>query len=182
MRECLGLLLSIPLAACTSDPASVEGGAVELDVRADTSNLSGSRPDATDIATIFSGPEGVVVAVLAYEGTGDVRRKRWQLVITLGSPPASGDSYTLGAPAADPPLAPESASLLFEEEIVDGFRAWESTGGTLTIGSRSGTQAELRWSAVPMAVTPDGTGNSATGTFELDGDITVDDIENALPL
>lgn len=182
MRECLGLLLLLPLAACTSDPASVDGGAVELDVHADTSNLSASRPDATDVATIGSGPEGVLVAVLAYEGTGDVRRKRWQLVIGLGSLPAAGDSYTLGSPAADLPLAPRSASLLFEEEIVDGFRAWGSTGGTLTIGSRSGTQAELRWSAVPMAFTPDGAGNSATGTFELDGDITVDDIEHAIPL
>jgi hypothetical protein len=31
-----------------------------------------------------------------------------------------------------------------------------------------------------MTFTPDGTGNTATGTFELDADITVDDIEHAI--
>lgn len=173
-------LLLLPLIACTGGPVAVNGGAVELDVNANTSNLSASRPDATDIATIGSGAQGVVLGVLAYEGTGDVRHKRWQLVIRLGSLPAAGDTYVIGSPATDLPLAPKGGTLLFDEQVVDGFRAWGSTGGELTIESRSGTRAELRWSAVPMAFTPNGTGNSATGTFELAGSVTVDDIEHAI--
>jgi len=171
-------LLLLAIVACTGGPSAVNGGADKIDVHANTSNLPSPLPNATDIATIGSGPQ-VLVGVLAYQDMGQVRQKLWQLEIRLASLPMAGDSYTLGSPS-DPLLTPQSGSLMLEDfPSVGGVNAWGSTGGTLTIGSRSGTRARLLWSAVPMAVTPDGTGNTATGTFELDADITVDDIEHS---
>jgi len=173
-RLWFGLLLPAVLACGCSDGSPVSGGSVELSFSAaDQSNVDTNPLPATDVAVIArdQATGAATIGVLALEPVGESQRKVWQLVLNLGSEPTEGKVYDLSA---------EDATLAYQESPGEGFREWTATAGSITVESRSGSTATFAFGPASMDVATGGTGNGATGTFELSGQVTVDDLDNVV--
>ena len=110
------------------------------------------------------------------DNVGGTKTKRWQLQLSLGSDPTAAKTYQLTNAGT---LAATGAMLQYEDETATGARSWAATGGSIIVDSRSGNTATLMFDQVPTsAVVSDG--NTATGSFTVSGEVTVDDVAKAI--
>jgi hypothetical protein len=108
--------------------------------------------------------------------------KLWQLDIRFGSAVMTDQTFTVVgafAPGAD---STGLAAVSVEElPTSGGFNEWDAAGGSVKVLSLLGDTATLAVTATGFQPAIGGSGNGATGSFTLTGQITVDDVNQPLP-
>ena len=173
-------LLALP--ACGDDAAPATGGSADISFASSSgSNLNTSPIAATDVGVVAkdAASQSWLIGVFGYQPTsGGAETKMWQLTLTLKGDPVTGGSYAVAATA---PASPGSARIDYEQYPAAGSsRAWTATGGTVSVTSVVNRKATFSITSLPFAVSAGGTGNEATGTFEMSGTVTVDDLDSVV--
>jgi hypothetical protein len=135
------------------------------------------------LVTMVVGYEGRQVGAFSFgPSQNGFQMKLWQLVIGFGSTVIAGQTFmvvTAPAPSAD---ATGLATISLQEDPASGgFREWAAGGGSVQVLSRVGDTGALAVTATGFQPTTGGSGNEATGSFTLTGQITVGNVNQALP-
>lgn len=174
--------IAIALAGCGSDAQPAAGGAAQIGF----SGASGSNVALSHIpaSAVFVAGRDDSTGGLSVGVTGDQpegggsSRKEWQLIVGFVGAPQTGRVYALKENSGDD----GTGAIDFQESpAAGGFRDWISVAGSLTVKEIVGTKLTVDFDKVPMQPSTGGSGNEATGTFELSGSITIDDVTAAPP-
>jgi hypothetical protein len=133
--------------------------------------------------TLVVGYEGREVGAFSFgPPQNGFQTKLWGLDIRFGSTVMAGQTFmvvTAPAPGAD---STGLATIYLQEAPASGgFREWTSAGGSVQILSRVGDIAALAVAATGFQPATGGSGNAATGSFALTGQITVENVNQAFP-
>jgi hypothetical protein len=110
------------------------------------------------------------------------QKKLWQLVVGVGSPVMEGQTFTVvSAPAAGVDTTGLATISLEEIPSSGGFREWDAGGGSVQVQARVGDTVTLAVMATGFQPTTGGSGNGATGSFTLTGQIAVENANQAFP-
>jgi hypothetical protein len=162
----------------SSSESPALGGMATLSIGgAASSNVAANVPPLN----LVLGYAGVQASAISFEHQPSVDVKRWQLVITFSSTPASGQTFTIAQPQA-PTGATTMAAMDIQELPASGaFREWSAVSGSIATPTRAGDQVTLTFTDIPFQPAQGGSGNDAMGMFTLTGRITVDNINQPLP-
>jgi hypothetical protein len=163
-----------------SSGTSAVGGHASFSISAGAgSNVSLDPPPVT----LVVGYEGREVGAFSFGPAQDgFQKKLWQLDIRFGSTVAAGQTFMI---VMTPPTGADTTGLatvtMLEEPPSGAFREWAAGGGSVEVVSRAGDTAALKVNATGFQPTTGGSGNEASGTFALMGQITVENVNQALP-
>jgi hypothetical protein len=143
------------------------------------SNVSLEPPPVT----VVLGYEGREIGAFSYgPPQNGFQMKLWQLEIGFGAIVMAGQTFVVGPV---PPAGADTTMLatvsLEEDPASGGFREWAASGGSVQILSRVGDTAVVALTATGFQPTTGGSGNGATGSFTLTGQLTVENVNQALP-
>jgi hypothetical protein len=184
-RVCLAVSVALVAAGCDGGGGgggmSALGGHASFSISAAMgSNVLLAPPPVTMVV----GYEGREVGAFSFgPPENGFQKKLWQLDIRFGSTVmAAGQTFmvvTAPAPGVD---ATGLAVVSLQEELASGgFREWAADGGSVQVVSRVGDTAVLAVTATGFQPTTGGSGNEATGSFTLTGQITIENVNQALP-
>jgi hypothetical protein len=159
---------------------SAVGGHASFSISAAAgSNVSLAPPPVT----VVVGYEGREVGAFSFgPPENGFQMKLWQLAIGFGSPVMAGQTFTVVAapgPGADATLL--ATISLQEDPASGGFREWDAGGGSVQVVSRVGDTAALAVTATGFQPSTGGSGNGATGSFTLTGQMNVENVNQAFP-
>jgi hypothetical protein len=180
-RVCLVVFVALIVAGCGGGGGmSALGGHASFAVSAAAgSNVSLDPPPVT----LVVGYEGREVGAFSYGPPQDgFQMKLWQLDIGFGAIVMAGQTFVVvAAPATGADTTMLATISLQEDPASGGFREWAASGGSVQILSRVGDTAAVALTATGFQPTTGGSGNEATGSFTLTGQITVENVNQALP-
>jgi hypothetical protein len=173
--------MTLLLAGCGGGGAtSALGGHASFSIGAVAgSNVSVPPPPVTMVV----GYEGRTVGAFNFAPPENgFQMKRWQLALGFGNAVMAGQTFMV---VTSPPTGADATQLatvsLEENPASGGFREWAASGGSVQVVSRAGHAATLSVTATGFEPATGGSGNEATGSFDLTGQISVDDVDQALP-
>jgi hypothetical protein len=180
-HECFVVCIALVAAGCSGGGGtSTLGGHASFSISAQSgSNVSLEPPPVTAVV----GYEGREVGAFSFgPPQNGFQMKLWQLDITFGSTVVAGKTFMVVTAAAPGSDTSELANLSVEEDPASGgFREWAAAGGSVQVPSRIGDMATLDVTASGFQPTTGGSGNDAIGSFTLTGQITVENVNQALP-
>jgi hypothetical protein len=180
-RECLVVSIALVATGCGgSGGTSALGGHASFSISAAAdSNVSPTAPPVTMVV----GYEGLEVGAFSYgPPQNGFQMKLWQLDIRFGSTVMAGQTFVVGpAPAPGADTTGLATISLEENPASGGFREWAAGGGSVQVLSLVGGTAALAVTATGFQPTAGGSGNDAAGSFTLTGQITVENVNQALP-
>jgi hypothetical protein len=133
--------------------------------------------------TVVVGYEGREVGAFSYGPLQNgFQMKLWQLDIGFGSTVVAGQTFmVVTAPASGAATTGLATISLEEDPASGGFREWAAGGGSVQVLSLVGDTAALAVTATRFQPTTGGSGNGATSSFALTGQITAENVNQALP-
>src|SRR5450432_1900322 len=180
-RECLAVSVALVATGCGGGGGmSALGGHASFSISAAAgSNVSLEPPPVTMVV----GYEGREVGAFSFgPPQNGFQMKLWQLDIGFGSTVMAGHTFmVVTAPATGADTTALATLSLQEDPASGGFREWAAAGGSVLVVSRVGDTAALTVTATGFQPTTGGSGNGATGSFMLTGQITVENVNQALP-
>jgi hypothetical protein len=178
---CLVVFVALIVTGCGgAGGMSALGGHASFTVNAVAgSNVSLEPPPVT----VVVGYEGREVGAFSYgPPQNGFQMKLWQLEIGFGATVMAGQTFFVAtAPVAGADTTMLATIALQEDPASGGFREWAASGGSVQILSRVGDTAAVALTATGFQPTTGGSGNEATGSFTLTGQITVANVNQALP-
>ena len=180
-RECLAVSVALVATGCGGGGGtSAIGGHASFSISAAAgSNVSLDPPPVTMVV----GYEGQQVGAFSFgPPQNGFQMKLWQLVIGFGSTVMGGQTFMVGpAPAPGADATGLATISLQEDPASGGFLEWAASGGSVQVVSLVGATAALAVAATGFQPTTGGSGDGATGSFTLTGQITVENVNQALP-
>jgi hypothetical protein len=180
-RECLAVSLALLATGCGGGAGmSALGGHASFSIRAAAgSNVSLEPPPVTMVV----GYEGLEVGAFSFgPPQSGFQMKLWQLDIRFGSTVMAGQTFlVVTAPAPGVDATGLAIISVQEDPSSGGFREWAAGGGSVQVLSRVGDSAALTVNATGFQPKTGGSGNEATGSFTLTGQITIENVNQALP-
>jgi hypothetical protein len=182
VRERLAVSAALVALGCGGGGGGVSalGGQASFSISAaGGSNVSLEPPPVTAVV----GYEGREVGAFSFgPPQNGFQMKLWQLDIAFGSTVMTGQTFmVVAAPAPGADTTGLVTISLEEDPASGGFREWAAGGGSVQVRSRIGDTAALAVIATGFQPTTGGSGNEATGSFTLTGQITVENVNQAIP-